>query len=326
MHVTFIRRCLELAARGRGHVGNGALVGAILVRRGEIIAEGFHEGFGKAHAERALLENYKGEIREDDVLYVNLEPCSHHGKTPPCTDIVIERGVKNVVFGMIDPDMRVVGEGLKKLRAAGCELVGPVLPEECARLNRGYVSARTKGRPWITLKRAVAQGGRIADDDGRPLRITNEEQDRWSHETLRARHDAILAGIGTVLADNPNLNTRFIQDSPPLHRLIMDPSLKIPDDAIVLKVSEKSPTTIITGDKADAERVKKLEGRGARVVRVPIGREGTFVWSDVWRTLIEPDGDYHGITSILLEGGERTWETFKNARMVDEEITLIGSA
>ncbi|HRH93307.1 MAG TPA: deaminase, partial [Candidatus Peribacteria bacterium] len=193
-HAECMRRCLELAERGRCLVGNGAMVGAVLVRDGQVIAEGFHEAFGKPHAERQLLEKFEQKIYSTDTLYVNLEPCVAHKskKNPPCCDIIVERGIKRVVYGMRDPDPRVAGKGIAFLRKAGVEVVGPVLLEECMRFNRGFVSVRTKGRPWIVMQQARTPAGQFAAPDGGFLKIATKEQDTWTHSQLRAKNDAVL--------------------------------------------------------------------------------------------------------------------------------------
>ena len=171
------------------------LIGSVLVRDGKIIAEGFHAAYGTSHAERQLLENFKAEIKPTDILYVNLEPCCHTGKTPPCTDIILERGIKHIVIGMQDPDPRVAGKGIEILRKNKVQIEGPVLRAQCEWLNRGFISVRTKQRPWITVKSAHSSDGKIANDDGAPLAITDEAQNMWSHEHLRFTHDAILVGM-----------------------------------------------------------------------------------------------------------------------------------
>ncbi|MEK7217894.1 MAG: bifunctional diaminohydroxyphosphoribosylaminopyrimidine deaminase/5-amino-6-(5-phosphoribosylamino)uracil reductase RibD, partial [Patescibacteria group bacterium] len=205
----FMRECLVLAEEGRGEVGNGAMVGAILVSQNNIIAQGIHRGFGKAHAERDLLEHFGGNVSADATLYVNLEPCCHVGKTPPCTEIIRERGVKRVCIGMQDPDTRVSGRGAALLRENGVEVIGQVASASCEYLNRGFVSMRTKGRPWVILKSARIRDGRTAGEHGSPLKITSAEQDRWAHAALRSRVDAILTGVQTVISDDPRLDTRL---------------------------------------------------------------------------------------------------------------------
>lgn len=322
-------RCLELAAQGRGLVGNGAMVGAVLVREGTVIAEGFHHGFGLPHAERDLVEKFDQKISSSDTLYVNLEPCCHEGKTPPCTDLLIEKDVKRVVVGMADPDPRVSGKGIAQLRESGIEILGPVLEPQCAWLNRGFSSLRTQGRPWITLKQARTQSGDIAGTDGSPLAITSQEQNVWTHTQLRATHDAILVGIGTVLSDNPLLNTRFDQnkksDQEIPYRLVLDKNLEIPLNSKILTDGDQSRTIVIASDQSDPLLEKKIIDAGARVMRVPCDDRGLFVWEALWQALCTPNGDYHGLTSILVEGGRKTWEHFKEAGVVDEEVILVGA-
>lgn len=325
-HAPFMQRCLGLAARGRGAVGNGALVGAVLVRAGKVIGEGWHAGFGCAHAERDLLERM-GEVRPEDVLYVNLEPCCHYGKTPPCTDAIVERGIRTVVVGMRDPDPRVAGSGIAALRASGIAVVGPALEPACRWLNRGFVSLRTRGRPWVTLKAAVAQDGSVAASDGSPKKITTAEQDTWSHTALRATHDAILVGSNTVRTDNPLLDKRFDlnkeSDQKNPYKIVLDR---------ICSTSEKSwiftrdPERVLVVVGADARRqdVVRVEATGARVLGVACDDRGAFLWADLWHALSTPAGDYPGVASVLVEGGPATWAQFRGAGMVDMEVTLAG--
>jgi len=322
-HDHFIRHCLTLAEKGRGNTGINPLVGAVLVREGEIIAEGFHQGFGKPHAEQELAEKIDQKISSEDILYINLEPCCHQGKTPPCTDLIIEKGIKKVVYGMMDPSEKVAGQGIKKLMDAGVEVIGPVLPEMCRRLNRGFVSLHEKGRPWITLKMARTRAGEISNADGTPLKITSEAQDEWAHRNLRAKHDAILVGVQTIITDDPMLNTRFDQTLPQPVPIILDPELRIPVDSKVVREG----TVIIKDpkDPKDPEDPKEeLLRKGVRIFEVPINN-GVFDWNELWKVLTTPVEGFYGITSILVEGGPKTWEAFRSANLVDEEVTLVGS-
>jgi len=340
----FMYRCLDLAQRGRGRVGNGALVGAVLVRGGRIIAEGFHAAYGEPHAEQALLNALAGKIRPEDILYVNLEPCCHKGKTPPCTNLLIDRGVKNLVFGMLDPDPRVLGKGLKELSESGVEVVGPFERALCESLNKGFIQVRQNGRPYITLKKAVSAGGKIANEDGSPMKITSEEQDAWSHQFLRARHDAILVGIGTIIVDNPQLNSRFDQSKIFSHsvglngnnryqynsinpyRIILDPDLRIQATARVIRDGEPGKTIICSSSSAlsrNRSKAEELESRGVILNELPLAKSG-FAWKALWQSLITPRADFPGITSILVEGGPKTWELFRKSGLMDEEITLTG--
>ena len=321
-----MRRCLELASLGRGHVGNAPLVGSVLVRDEAIIAEGYYEGFGKLHAERSLLQKFDQKISSEDVLYVNLEPCCHHGKTPPCTDILLERGVKNVVCGMVDPDTRVAGKGIEILRAHGVNVICPFLHSQCAYLNRGFISVRTRLRPWITLKRAQTRDGRIANPDGSKMKITDETQDALAHKHLRAKHDAILVGVNTILTDNPQLDTRFIQNNSLVYRIILDPHFKIPESANVVSPSLASRTIIVTANILEELQAKKaaLTQRGVRILELPFDGQ-IFDWQALFNALMTPNDEYHGITSILVEGGPKTWELFSRSGYRDEEVVLVGN-
>lgn len=319
-HTHFIHRCLEVAAAGRKFVGNGVMVGAVLVRDGKVIAEGYHIKYGDLHAERHVLQNFKGEIKPDDILYTNLEPCCHTGKQPPCTDIIIERGVKHVVFGMRDPDHRVLGKGIEILQKAGVEVIGPVESAQCEWFNRGFVSVRTKGRPWITLKQAKNSDQLTANSDGSRLMITSQEQDIWSHTFLRAKHDAILVGVQTIINDNPILDARLSGTDYHPWRIILDPHGRIPLDATVLTDHNASSTIVITSDE---KFVKSIEKTGALALVVQM-KGDSFEWNDLWKVLLTPQEKFKGLTSILVEGGEKTWDVFKQSGFVDEEVSLVG--
>ncbi len=324
MYEVFLHRCLTLAEHARGKVGTNPLVGAVLVREGKILAEAFHPAFGKAHAERKLLENFEQKIRSEDVLYVNLEPCCHLGKTPACTDIIRERGVKHVVFGMVDPDPKVSGKGIACLLKAGIRVTGPVERARCEWLNRGFIALRTKGRPWVTIRSARTKNGAIAKPDGSPLKITSKAQDRWTHEWLRGRHDAILVGVQTVIVDDPALTTRFGLTLPSPLRVILDPHGRIPLQSRVVSGALASGTVIITAHGSDPAKRKELEKRGVKVVELPLV-EGHFDLSSLWNVLTIPTENFHGIASVLIEGGAKTWQNVREAGCIDEEVTLIGS-
>lgn len=319
-----MHRCLELAEHGRAKVGTNPLVGAVLVREEKIIAEAFHEGFGKAHAERRLLENFDQKIRSEDVLYVNLEPCCHQGKTPACTDIIRDKGIKHVVFGMVDPDPHVSGKGIACLLKAGIRVTGPVERARCEWLNRGFVSLRTQGRPWVTVRSARTSIGAIAKPDGSPLKITSGEQDRWTHQWLRGRHDAILVGVQTVIADDPMLTTRFGLGLPSPFRVILDPSFRIPVLSHVINGALASGTMIITASGSDPAKCEMLRKRGVRIAEISL-TAGRFDLAELWKTLMTPFDDFHGTVSVLIEGGAKTWQSFQEAGCIDEEVVLVGA-
>ncbi|MDD5026212.1 MAG: bifunctional diaminohydroxyphosphoribosylaminopyrimidine deaminase/5-amino-6-(5-phosphoribosylamino)uracil reductase RibD [Candidatus Peribacteraceae bacterium] len=354
----YMHRCLELAERGRGRVGVNPLVGSVLVRGGSIVAEDWHRGFGLAHAERALLESFPGSIEPDDVLYVNLEPCCHRGKTLPCTGFLIERGVRHVVYGMVDPNPHVAGKGITQLKSAGVEARGPILPELVLRLNRGFVSLHTRGRPWVTLKMACTRAGAVSNPDGSRLKITSQEQDAWAHEFLRGMHDAIMIGVGTVLSDDPQLTRRIVnkkvdQNSSQPLRIVLDPNFRIPETARL--VTELAAGTIVVMSIGTSEKrqrhvmvnpsncdnslcfsevpmhvpvqalakQQRLEERGVKVFACPL-RDNHFDLDALWEILTTPLGDFHGITSVLVEGGVQTWQSFREAGVLDEEVVLVG--
>ena len=331
MHTFFMRRCLELAEIGRGKTGINPMVGAVLVRDGVITAEGFHHEFGKAHAELELLQKFEQKIYSNDTLYVNLEPCCHRNKkTPPCTDIMIKSGFKHVVFGMRDPNPAVAGRGIEALRKAGIEVIGPVLEDECLRLNRGFVSMQKNLRPWITLKIARTVDGRIANEDGSMMKITDDKQNAWSHEFLRARHDAILVGVGTIITDHSRLTIRSAERKREAeniwqpYRIIFDAQLRMPLTETVVTDRHVVKTIIVCSSHTDVKKKSELERRGVQVVECPVVA-GEFDWTVLWKMLTTPKDSFYGISSILVEGGGKTWKSFRNPGIVDQEITLLGS-
>ncbi|MDA0375682.1 MAG: bifunctional diaminohydroxyphosphoribosylaminopyrimidine deaminase/5-amino-6-(5-phosphoribosylamino)uracil reductase RibD [bacterium] len=324
-HEHFMHRCLELAQKGRGLVGGNPLVGSVLVRDEKIIAEGYYRGVGTDHAEQDMitLRQAQGKkIRPTDGLYVNLEPCCHHGKTPPCTDAIIKSGIKNVCIGMRDPDERVAGKGIQQLIDNGITVIGPVLRAQCERLNRGYISLRTQGRPYITIKRAQTREGLVSNTDGTKLCITSQEQNTWAHTHLRSTHDAILVGVQTVIVDDPQLTIRFPQPPTPNYqpfRIILDPDLRIPRESQLLD----QRTIIIT--QKDPEPIGD-----AQVIQISIVNNH-FDWEELWKALSTIHylpaialASAGPLSTILVEGGPKTWESFKKAGIVDEEVILIG--
>jgi len=327
-------RCLQLASQGRGKVGNGALVGAVLVRNNTIISEGFHAAFGAFHAERTLLTKFSEPITSDDTLYVNFEPCCHNGKTPPCTDIILERGIRRVVYGIKDPDPRVMGKGIELLQSHGISIQTSRLMALCEYMNRGFINVRKNHRPFITLKQAHMPSGSIANADGSPLKITFSDQDDWAHTYLRERHDAILVGIKTILMDDPSLTIRYAKptelnknsDQYIPYRIVLDPHLKIQEHAKLVTDSFRHKTIIIyCSETADFDQHKRdrLQKNNVHVWSIDM-RDGSFDWSQLWSLLLSSNGDFHGITSVLIEGGRRTWDLFRRNGFVDEEVTLLG--
>lgn len=341
-HISFINHCIGLAEQGRGHTGINPMVGAVLVQKGRIIAEAWHEEFGGLHAEANLIKKLDQKIPHDAGLYLNLEPCCHtNKKTPPCTDLIIKSGIKRVIIGMLDPNPKVAGKGVLELRKNGIEVIGPFDRAGCEWFNRGFVSLMKKGRPWITLKRAQTPEGKIACDDGSMMKITNAAQDAWAHRSLRATHDAILVGVGTVISDDPQLTCRIeneewrIENYQPL-RIILDPQLRIPVTAKIVNGKLAKETMVVTKDSEDSdlskglragnseEKMLQLMKRGVRITRIPVDQRSSFDLKQFFRVITTPAGDFHGITSILVEGGQKTWEAFWKGNAVDAAVTLLG--
>jgi diaminohydroxyphosphoribosylaminopyrimidine deaminase / 5-amino-6-(5-phosphoribosylamino)uracil reductase len=329
----YINRCISLAKRAGKSTGINPKVGAVLVINNEIIAEAYHQGWGQLHAERELLNLVQKMCTKTDInlseatLYTNLEPCCHFGKTPPCTDIIKETGINRVVFGMIDPNPVVAGEGITALVEAGIKVSGPVNSDLCIRMNRGYISVINKKRPWITIKSAQTKLGGYADKDGSPIKITSSKQDEWSHKNLRSTHDAIMVGVNTVNSDDCSLTTRlgYNKDEQKLYssyRIILDPELQIKLDSKVICDEFTSDTIIITL-KGDADKKNELMGRGIAIWECPI-KDSVFDFSFIWNKCITPSNGFNGISSILVEGGPKTWNELKKQGYMDEEIILVG--
>ena len=290
-----MRRCLELAERGRGKVSPNPLVGCVVVKDGTIIAEGWHEALGAKHAEAIALER-AGAGARGATLYVNLEPCCRAGKQPPCAEAILQAGMLRVVFGAGDPS----NSSGAMLRERGVEVIGGILDVECRRLNRGFLSLKEQGRPWVTLKKALTRDGRVANPKGEPrLIITSKEQDEWSHTHLRVTHDAILVGSGTIIADNPQLNVRYklpatsYQLAQP-RRIILDPHDEVPSDAVVLTDEDAERTLVIREKLPVSQLLERFMKKG--------------------------------ITSLLVEGGPTVWKSFEESGCVDEVVTLAGSS
>lgn len=291
---TFMRRALALAERGWGCVAPNPLVGAVVVRDGEIIGEGFHSEYGKPHAEVEALR-MAGERASGAMLYVTLEPCSHHGKTPPCTDAALEAGVRRVVFAASDPNPKAAG-GAEVLRRSGVEVAGGVEAGAARDLNAPFFHRfRESGaaRPWIELKLALSLDARIADRDGRSVWITGTEARAETHR-LRAGCDAIAVGIGTVLADDPLLTVRGVvaPRRPPV-RIVFDRDLRTPPSSRLVASTAEAPVWIVVGPAPPAGRAARLERAGVRILPADDLDAGL-------RALRE-----EGIGSLFCEGGAR---------------------
>jgi diaminohydroxyphosphoribosylaminopyrimidine deaminase/5-amino-6-(5-phosphoribosylamino)uracil reductase len=312
----YMRLALRLAARGAGRTAPNPMVGAVVVREARIVGRGFHRHAGGAHAEVEALAA-AGVAAAGATLYVTLEPCNHTGRTPPCTDAILQAGIRRVVAAMRDPNPHVAGQGLARLAAAGCEVVLGPGAEQAARLNEAWLTWLARGRPHVTVKCAATLDGRIATRDGDARWVTGEAARQWVHR-LRDTSDAILVGIGTVLRDDPQLTTRLAgrRGKDPL-RVILDSRLRLPASARVLDGASSAGTLVFCGPEADATRRRRLENAGADIVPVDL-IEKRLALTDILTHL-----GRMGITSLLVEGGATVIGSLLAARLVDKLVLFL---
>lgn len=318
MDLLYMKRALELAGLGRGHVNPNPLVGAVIVNNeGRIIGEGYHGRYGGDHAEIRALKNAREGV-EGATIYLNLEPCSHFGKTPPCVEAIIKHGIKRVVVGMEDPNPLVAGRGIKILRERGIEVVSGLLEEEAKKLNEVFIKYIRTRLPFCSLKTAMTLDGKIASYTGDSRWITNSKSRQYVHG-LRHEYSSIMVGIGTVLADDPLLTTRIegFKGRNPI-RIIVDSRGSIPLDARVLQCNEDTKTILATTELARKEKLTSIRAKGAEVLLTPL-REGRVDLEFLVGALGE-----RGIDSILLEGGSRLNYSALREGIVDKLITFIG--
>ena len=320
----WMARALTLAARGRGLTSPNPMVGAILVRDGAMLAERFHERAGGAHAEAAALAE-AGERARGAILYVTLEPCNHVGRTPPCVDAIIRAGVRRVVSATRDPNPRVKGGGTAALATAGVEVTTPCLEREARDLNRAFFTAVERQRPHVTVKWAMTLDGKIASFDRRSQWITGEAARQEGHR-LRSQSDAIVTGIGTVLADDPALTVRLAQPWPrEPYRVVVDSRARLPLDAKLLQTGRRSRVLVAVGEAAAPQRLAALETAGVTVLACK-SREGRVDVADLGARLLALD-----VTAVLLEAGSELTGAFVQAGLVDRVAafvapTLLGGA
>ena len=294
----YMRLALDLAKRGEGKVSPNPLVGAVIVRDGKIIGQGWHEKYGEKHAERNAIDSLT-ESAEGSDLYVTLEPCCHHGHQPPCTDAIIKAGIKRVVIASGDPNPLVAGKGIMILRSHGIEVVEGVLREEAERLNEIFFHYITTRTPFVALKYAMTLDGKIACHTGASRWITGEESRRHVH-MLRNRYSAILTGIGTVIKDNPLLTCRIQGGRNPV-RIIADTFLRTPMASNIVKTA-KDVRTIIATSSSDRSLISRYENAGCIVHEFPAENGQVSIPS-----LMKWLGD-NGIDSVLCEcGGKLSW-------------------
>lgn len=304
-------RALQLAERGLWTTSPNPRVGCVLVRDGEIVGEGWHERAGEPHAEVHALRA-AGDKAAGATAYVTLEPCSHHGRTPPCSEALVAAGISRVVAAMTDPNPLVAGKGLARLQAAGIETISGLLENEARELNVGFVSRMTRGRPWLRLKAAASLDGKTALNNGVSQWITGPDARRDGH-AWRARACAILTGIGTVRDDNPRLNVRDVDTSRQPLRVVVDSKLETPLDAHILK----GGATLIAGAIEDLGRIEALCAAGAEVLILP-NPSGKVDLQALLEALAQ-----RGINEVHSEAGFKLNGSLMREGLVDELLLYL---
>ncbi|MGA7828845.1 MAG: bifunctional diaminohydroxyphosphoribosylaminopyrimidine deaminase/5-amino-6-(5-phosphoribosylamino)uracil reductase RibD [Geobacteraceae bacterium] len=307
-HTKMMRKALILARRGLGKTSPNPAVGCVIVRDGEIVGEGWHRKAGTPHAEVHALRQAGDRARGADV-YVTLEPCSHHGKTPPCAGALINAGVLRVFAAMMDPNPIVSGRGLALLREAGIVVECGILEQECRLLNEVFIKHVTTGMPFVILKSAMTLDGKTATASGDSKWITCKESRRYVH-SLRAKVDAIMVGVGTVLADDPQLTCRMVRGKDP-QRIVVDSRLRTPPSAALFHLDSQAKTILATIER-DPQKIDALQALGAEPL-LCAEKEGRVDLEDMLRRL----GAF-GIQSVLLEGGRELVGTAVRKGLVDK--------
>ena len=310
----YMKMALKLARRGDGWTSPNPMVGAVIVKEGQVIGRGYHRRYGEAHAEVNAINDVSGSV-EGATFYVTLEPCSHHGKTPPCIDRIIEAKASRVVMGSVDPNPLVSGRGISILNDHGIETNVGVLGERCENLNEKFFKFMKTGMPFVTLKYAQTLDGRIASSTGHSQWISSEPSLRFAHR-LRSLHDAILVGIGTVAADDPDLRVRLVRGRSPL-RVVADSTLRIPLGARVFDNQNLAKTLIATGPLRGREMPPMLEERGIETLIIDEKGKGAL---DLKKLLAELGK--RQISSVLVEGGAGIITSFVKEGLFDRIIVI----
>lgn len=313
-HEHFMDRALRLARKGEGRASPNPMVGAVIVKDGRIIGEGYHVCCGESHAEINAIRGARESIA-GATFYVTLEPCTHQGRTPPCVQALIKEQPARVVIGAIDPNPVVAGRGVAALRAQGIETVVGVREEECRRLNEKFFKFMTTGLPFVTLKYAQTLDGRIAGAGGHSRWISSLPARRYAHR-LRSVHDAVLVGTGTVRHDDPELTVRLVRGKNPL-RIILDSRLDIPLKAGVFRNQDRAPTLVVAAVNAPEDKLRALAGLGVETLLVAAAPGGINL-PELFRKLGQ-----RGITSVLVEGGGAIITSVLRERLADRLSIVV---
>ncbi|MBI4810414.1 MAG: bifunctional diaminohydroxyphosphoribosylaminopyrimidine deaminase/5-amino-6-(5-phosphoribosylamino)uracil reductase RibD [Ignavibacteriales bacterium] len=311
-------QCLTLAEQGAGNVSPNPMVGAIIIKDGKIIYRGYHKRFGDSHAEVNAIRSVKSSVR-GATLYVNLEPCSYYGKTPPCTDLIISSGISKVIIGMIDPNPLVSGKGIAQLKRAGIKVLVGISEDDCRKLNEAFIKYITKGVPFVTLKIAQTIDGKIADTSERSKWISNPLSRKIVHE-LRSRVDAVIVGADTINKDNPQLTTHGLNRRNPL-RVILDGGFRVNLNSKIFSQRKKGKTLIFISERSSQRKEQKkkiLISKGVEVVEVKSRGDHMISIDTILKIL-----GLKGISSVLVEGGSSVFSAFLQSNMVDKLLVFI---
>lgn len=313
--VKHMGRALQAARKGLGHTSPNPAVGAVVVKNSRVLAVGYHARAGEAHAEVAALSQV-GEAARGATLYSTLEPCNHQGRTGPCTKAILRAGIARVVIGTLDPNPLVAGGGVRRLRRGGIEVVTGVLQDACRELNEAYNYAIVERQPYVVLKTATSLDGRIATRTGDSQWITGPKA-RARGRALRAHLDAIVVGVQTVLADDPQLTARIPGARDPL-RVVMDSQLRTPLGSTLVKTAGQTPTLVLTTRAAPASARTALEAAGVQVVALRKTRAGQVDPAAALKLL-----HARGVNSVLLEGGATLVGSFADAGLIRKVFAFV---
>lgn len=310
----FMKRALKLARKGEGWASPNPMVGAVIVKEGKIIGEGYHRKFGENHAEINAIDN-ASESMEGATFYVTLEPCSHYGKTPPCVERIVDVKASRVVIGTTDPNPLVSGKGIEILENHGIKTTVGILEEECRALNEKYFKFIETRIPFVTLKYAQTIDGRIATSTGHSRWISSEPSLKFAHK-LRSHHDGVLVGVGTILKDDPELTVRLVRGRNPV-RIVVDPELKISEDARILQNQKKSRTIVVSTSRSAGAKRTLLEEMGIEILVIDENDQNHV---DLKKLLVELGK--RDISSILVEGGSKIITSFVEERLFDRMVVI----
>jgi diaminohydroxyphosphoribosylaminopyrimidine deaminase/5-amino-6-(5-phosphoribosylamino)uracil reductase len=311
----YMRMAIRLAGKGIGKTSPNPMVGAVIVKNGKIIGRGYHKRCGDYHAEINAINNVRGNIR-GSTFYITLEPCSHYGRTPPCVDTLIKKGLERVVVGTPDPNPEVNGKGIKILRSKGIKVDVGILGSECRQINEHYFKFIKSGIPYVTVKYAQTLDGRIATKTGDSQWISSEASRKYVH-VLRSTSDCVMVGAGTVTADNPQLTVRHVKGKNPL-RIIVDSKLRIPIKSSVLIDDNPHQTIIAATSNAPSRKKTAIKKLGVEVLVVKKDKDGKVSLVDLLKELGKRE-----IMSVLVEGGSEMITSLLKANLVDKMIIPI---